>query len=324
VSLAERESSFLRAIAAAYLDRLCRRREAGAERAVMVGGRGVRIGRGSAVRDAELFVAVALDSGRAGERSEDFVRIASLVERDWLPPESVVVRDELDWDAHGERVVAFRRTRFDDLVLDDKEIPIADAAAASALLAERAADDLARALPLDDYDVATVLGRLRFLAALRPALALPVAADDLVRAALPALAAGKRSFAELRRVPLAAALLGALAWSQRQALDELAPERLELPSGFKARIDYADPQHPVLAVRIQELFGRGETPRLAGGRVPLLLHLLAPNGRPQQVTDDLASFWRNTYPIVRKELAGRYPKHAWPEDPLTAKPGRRR
>jgi ATP-dependent helicase HrpB len=319
-----RDSLLLRAIAAAYLDRLCRRREAGSERAVMVGGRGVRLGRASAVRDAPLFVAVALDSGRAGERAEDFVRLASVVERDWLPPESVTTGDELDWDATGERVVALRRTRFDDLVLDEREIPIADDEAASALLAARAAVDLARALPLDERDVAGLLGRLRFLATVRPDLELPAAGDDLLRIVLPALAAGRRSFAELRRAPLGGAILDALGWRRRQALDELAPERLALPSGSQLRVDYSDPARPVLAARIQELFGLRATPRLAGGRVPVLLHLLAPNGRPQQVTDDLDSFWRNTYPIVRRELAGRYPKHAWPEDPLTAKPGRRR
>ena len=290
----------------------------------MVGGRGVRLGRASAVRDAPLFVAVALDSGRAGERAEDFVRLASVVERDWLPPESVTVGDELDWDATGERVVALRRTRFDDLVLDEREIPIADDEAASALLAARAAVDLTRALPLDERDVAGLLGRLRFLATVRPDLELPAAGDDLLRIVLPALAAGRRSFAELRRAPLGGAILDALGWRRRQALDELAPERLALPSGSQLRVDYSDPARPVLAARIQELFGLRATPRLAGGRVPVLLHLLAPNGRPQQVTDDLDSFWSNTYPIVRRELAGRYPKHAWPEDPLTAKPGRRR
>jgi ATP-dependent helicase HrpB len=323
LSLTEKETNLLRAIAAAYLDRLCRRREAGAERAVMVGGRGVRLGRGSAVRDAELFVAVALDAGRGGERAEDFVRLASAVERDWLPAESVATADELDWDTAGERVVARRRTRFDDLVLAEKEIPIADADAASALLAERAAADLARTLPLDERDVAALLGRIGFLASRRPDLGLPAAPDEMVRAALPVLAAGKRSFAELRGAPLAATLLATLPWRQRQTLDELAPERLALPAGGSARIDYSDPGRPVLAARIQQLFGLAETPTIAGGRALLLLHLLAPNGRPQQVTDDLASFWKNTYPQVRKELAGRYPKHAWPVDPLTVRPASR-
>jgi ATP-dependent helicase HrpB len=102
-----------------------------------------------------------------------------------------------------------------------------------------------------------------------------------------------------------------------------APERLEVPSGSHITLKYEVGRPPVLAVRIQELFGLAETPRVAGGRVRVLLHLLAPNYRPQQVTDDLASFWANTYPQVRKELRGRYPKHAWPEDPWTAQAERR-
>ena len=123
-------------------------------------------------------------------------------------------------------------------------------------------------------------------------------------------------------------LQGRLTAPQRQAVAAEAPERIEVPSGSQIALQYEVGRPPVLAVRIQELFGLRETPRLAGGRVPVLLHLLAPNYRPQQVTDDLASFWANTYPQVRKELRARYPKHAWPDDPLTApaehRPKRRR
>src|SRR6185503_7948702 len=111
------------------------------------------------------------------------------------------------------------------------------------------------------------------------------------------------------------ALHGRLSHVQRQAVEREAPERLEVPSGSHIRIEYEEGRPPVLAARIQELFGLTETPRVGGGRVKVLLHLLAPNYRPQQVTDDLASFWANTYPQVRKELRGRYPKHSWPEDP---------
>ena len=105
-----------------------------------------------------------------------------------------------------------------------------------------------------------------------------------------------------------------------QALEREAPERLEVPSGSRIALAYEPGRPPVLAVRIQELFGLAETPRVAGGRVAVLLHLLGPNFRPQQVTDDLASFWRNTYPQVRRELKRRYPKHSWPDDPLSAEP----
>jgi ATP-dependent helicase HrpB len=110
---------------------------------------------------------------------------------------------------------------------------------------------------------------------------------------------------------------------QRQAVEREAPERLTVPSGSRVALRYEEGRPPVLAVRIQEVFGLRDTPRIAGGRVRVLLHLLAPNYRPQQVTDDLASFWANTYPLVRKELRARYPKHAWPEDPWTATPERR-
>jgi len=311
----------LRAVAAAYLDRLCRRRQPGSDRALMVGGKGVRLGRSSTVRDAELFVAVDLDAGSG--RSEALVRIASAVEREWLPPRQVETSSELLWDAARERVVARRIDRFDDLVLTERETPIDDPESATRLLAERASSDLVRALGLDRIEPASLLSRLRFAAASCPELGLPPFDEAWLRALLPTLAAGRSSFAELRRLDVAGALLGSLSWQQRRAVDELAPERLEVPSGSRLRVDYTDPARPMLAARIQELFGLDRTPRLANGRVPVLLHLLAPNGRPQQVTDDLASFWTHTYPIVRKELAGRYPKHAWPDDPRTARPQRR-
>ena len=111
--------------------------------------------------------------------------------------------------------------------------------------------------------------------------------------------------------------------AQRSALKREAPERLEVPSGSKIGVAYEPGKPPVLAVRIQELFGMVETPRIAGGRAPVLLHLLAPNYRPQQVTHDLRSFWTTIYPKIRKELRMKYPKHAWPEDPLSAAPVRK-
>jgi ATP-dependent helicase HrpB len=156
-----------------------------------------------------------------------------------------------------------------------------------------------------------------------PELALPSFDEDQLRELLPALASGRRTLADLRRAPWLEALHGTLSWSQLAALDKEAPERLAVPSGSRIRVRYEPGEPPVLAARIQELFGLAATPRIAGGRVPVLLHLLAPNGRPQQVTHDLESFWNTTYPEVKKELAGRYPKHAWPADPWNAPAERR-
>jgi ATP-dependent helicase HrpB len=114
-----------------------------------------------------------------------------------------------------------------------------------------------------------------------------------------------------------------LGWEERRALDQLAPTHLEVPTGSRIPVDYGDPVAPVLAVRLQEVFGLTETPRVGGGRVPVTMHLLSPAHRPVQVTRDLAGFWRSSYFDVRKDLRGRYPKHFWPEDPLTAEPTRR-
>jgi ATP-dependent helicase HrpB len=132
-----------------------------------------------------------------------------------------------------------------------------------------------------------------------------------------------RRRADLAKLDVASALRRLLPWSVASRLDEVAPERLPVPSGSRVRVDYSDPAAPVLAVKVQEAFGWQDAPRLAGGRVPVLLHLLSPAGRPVAVTRDLASFWANGYPQVRAEMRGRYPRHPWPADPATAAPTRR-
>jgi ATP-dependent helicase HrpB len=138
----------------------------------------------------------------------------------------------------------------------------------------------------------------------------------------PALA-GARRWGDVESVDLASVLAGTLAWDRRAALDALAPTHVAVPTGSRIRVDYADPAAPVLAVRLQELFGLADTPRVGRGTVALTLHLLSPAYRPVQVTRDLAGFWRSSYFDVRRDLRGRYPRHPWPEDPLAAEPTRR-
>jgi ATP-dependent helicase HrpB len=161
-----------------------------------------------------------------------------------------------------------------------------------------------------------------------PELGLPELDSAEIAALLPELCAGARSFADLRKLPLVEILRSKLTRAQSQALDREAPERIRVPSGSHVALAYEIGRPPVLAARIQELFGLADTPRIAGGRVSVLMHLLAPNHRPQQVTEDLRSFWNGAYADVRKELARRYPRHSWPEDPWNAvaerRPRRRR
>ena len=131
---------------------------------------------------------------------------------------------------------------------------------------------------------------------------------------------GATTLERVQRMELSTPLHALLSWEQQRLLDRLAPTHVTVPSGSSIRIDYEGSDIPILAVRLQEMFGCKDTPRVANGKVPLMLHLLSPAKRPVQVTKDLASFWANAYQDVRKELRGRYPKHHWPDDPLTAPP----
>jgi ATP-dependent helicase HrpB len=177
--------------------------------------------------------------------------------------------------------------------------------------------------PREETKVAEFVQRVNSLAEWMPELGLPTVNDEALHQVLRRLCGRCRSFAELKKADWAGELRSLLTWDQLRALDREAPEQIQVPSGRRIRLTYESGRPPVLAVRIQEIFGMRETFRIAGGRVPVLLHLLAPNMRPQQVTDDLESFWRNTYSVVRKELARRYPRHPWPEDPFGAKPIRK-
>jgi ATP-dependent helicase HrpB len=177
--------------------------------------------------------------------------------------------------------------------------------------------------PLDASIVTNLLQRVRCLADWMPEQNLPKFIPDELHSVLQELCSGCRSLAELKRADWYHALLGKLSYPQQQLLEREAPEKIQVPSGSHITLTYEYGRPPVLAVRIQEVFGLTSTPRVGGGRIPVLMHLLAPNMRPQQVTDDLASFWANTYAEVRKELRRRYPKHQWPEDPQEGIPVRK-
>ncbi len=324
----ERDRALMRALLTAYPDRLARRREPGSDRARMVGGRGVRLAPSSGVVDDELLVCVELAAGRRGARSESLVRMASAVERGWLPGYLTRRETRVSFDESAARVVAREQVSVADLVLDERPVAAPDPDAVARALADAATADLPRALGWDRPPLSGLLARWRFLRRAMPDLDLPDPEECLRDELLPLLCAGRASFAELCDAPVADSLLGLLSPPQRRTLETDAPERWVVPGGRAVPLQYPDDGRPVLAARIQELFGLAETPRMAGGRVPLMVHLLAPNGRPQQVTTDLRSFWDTTYTQVRRELRARYPKHDWPEDPWTAIPssrlGRRR
>jgi ATP-dependent helicase HrpB len=311
-------------LAFAYPDRIGRRRADATGRFVLRNGLGARLDPGQPLAAAELIVAAELD----GRRPESRVFLAaplSLGDLERHFGEQIERATVVAWDDEARAVRARRQERLGAILLADAPARDADPdAVADALLAYIRREGAA-ALPWSDA-ARRLQQRVAFLRRLSPDR-WPDLSDGALLESLggwlaPHLA-GVRRADELARVDLAGALLDALGWEQRRALDADAPTHAVVPSGSRVPIDYADPAAPVLAVRLQELFGLAATPAVAGGRVPLTLHLLSPARRPVQVTSDLANFWRSSYFDVRKELRGRYPKHHWPDDPLSAPPTNR-
>jgi ATP-dependent helicase HrpB len=287
------EPEFRRAVLAGYPDRVARRREAGSPRVLLASGHGATMGSESGVRDAEYFVALDVSAGRSGQMAEARIRMASAIERSWLSPTHSRIDHTFDPSAGVVRAVA--RDYYDAIVLSESPAT-PDASEVERLLADAC---LSRPLTSDDEQL---LRRARF------------AGVDVDRPTLVARAV--RGAASLRAIDLASGLSG----DERRRIDESAPASIRVPSGRAAALEYREDGSVSASVKLQELFGLADTPRVGRRREPVLLALLAPNGRPVQLTRDLRSFWERTYPEVRKELRARYPKHPWPEDPWTATP----
>ncbi|MEH3032996.1 MAG: ATP-dependent helicase HrpB [Aeromicrobium erythreum] len=311
-------------VALAHPDRVARRRPNGSSY-LMTSGTGAAFDRRDASPLAGLeWLAVADADRRSGEREARIRSAAPLTEDLALEAAGSQWTEVEDVRWTDGRVVARRRTLLGAIELSSapiKEPPVESVIAAIREALEAEGIDL-----LTWSESATALrARLDFL---HRTLGdpWPDVGDEALTAGLDAWLgpqlARVRSAQDLRRIDVTSALRALLPWPQASRLDELAPERIEVPTGSTVRVDYAQEQ-PVLAVRLQEVFGWTRTPALADGRVPLLLHLLSPARRPAAVTADLESFWDNGYPGVRADLRGRYPKHAWPDDPRTAQATRR-
>jgi ATP-dependent helicase HrpB len=308
-------------LAFAYPDRIAQRRPGQAGRFLLRNGQGAYVAT-PALAMAEYLVAADLD----GQRRESRIYLAAPISLEEIETHFgglIVTEESVDWDGTTGAVAARRRRRLGALVLGEGPLRDPDPSSVTAAFLEGIAREGLRILPWKEPSRG-VQQRVLFLRQLDPAW--PDLSDTALTAGLPDWLGphlhGKRRREELERLDLYGILLRLLSWEQRKALEELAPTHFIVPSGSSIAIDYSDPAAPVLAVRLQEVFGLTETPRVARGAVPLTLHLLSPARRPVQVTRDLAGFWRGSYFEVRKEMRGRYPRHHWPENPLEATPTR--
>jgi ATP-dependent helicase HrpB len=310
-------------LALAFPDRLGKRRPGGPARYLLRNGRGAVLPDHDALAASEYLVAASLDG--AGREARIFLAASvSAASIDNLFAEQIVECNEAGWDDDSNAVRGWQRRCLGALVLAQRSTALSD----PALITEGMLVGIRRlgsvCLPWTE-PLQQWRARVAIMAALEPDR-WPQLDDQHLLAtleewALPWLAGISRRD-QLKQFPLPAALNGMLDKSQRDMLNTLLPTHIRVPTGSQIAIDYQVEGGPVLAVKLQELFGLTETPRLAGGRVPLTIHLLSPARRPVAVTADLASFWQQGYPQVRKELRGRYPKHPWPEDPLAAAPQR--
>lgn len=308
----------------AFPDRIARQDSSNPRRYQLANGRGARLLDESALFGEPWLVIVEL---RYDERDSLILSAAPIdattLEREF--PQRLTRKRAVRWNRDTRGVESFDEQRFAAIVLERRSVPATPEDAVPALLS--AVRELGLdALPWSDAARELRL-RVQSLRAWCPELRPPDFSDAELLANLDDWLApflhGKRRLDALTAEELSSALSARLDHSMRRALDEKAPTTIQVPSGMQRRITYAADAPPVLAVKLQELFGLADTPRIADGRVPLTLHLLSPGGRPIQVTQDLKNFWERTYPEVKKELKGRYPKHPWPDDPWTATPTHR-
>ena len=317
-------------LACAYPDRIARARHTTDQRYLLSSGKGAFLGQEEALASAEFIVAAVLD-GR--QRESRIYRAAelSLQQLEAHFASRIETTTSVAWNSQSQRVDAITQTRLGAIVLEKRQSQSANSDAVHAALLEGIRQGGLDCLPWDKR-ASSLRRRIHFLQTQQqlgeitdPQLAsldLPDLSDEhLIRQLetwlLPHLHA-HNSIKKLQSLDMHAILLGMLTWQQQQTLDTLVPTHVTVPSGSRIAIDYSDPNAPVLAVRLQELFGLQQTPSVINGKFNLLLHLLSPGYKPMQVTQDLASFWRTTYYEVRKELRGKYKKHYWPDDPLTA------
>ena len=311
----DEEGALLTATLAGFPDRVARRRRPGGEELVLAGGGSARLDPQSAVKEAPLLALIDADTRPSGV----LVRRASAVTLEMLMS---LVLDRIEdvrearFDATRERVVGVGELRYEGLALEQSEIEPSEEDAARVLADAAIAAGLGRFVDEDAW--IALKRRLAFARGFDPAL--PALDDALLRDLLVRLCAGKRSFAELRDAGLLEWLRAELGSGVLAKLEALAPEAVSLPGRRRVPVTYEEDRPPWIASRLADFFGMGEGPAIAGGRVPLVLHLLAPNHRALQVTTDLAGFWERHYPELKRSLMRRYPRHPWPDDPRTAPP----
>ncbi len=314
------EEALLRCALAAFPDRVAKRRSATSNELLLGEGGTAFLDPASAVTD-ELLVAVDAEERMSSQGARTWVRLASKVEPEWLldlPHNEIQESDRLEWNPATERVETVARMAYGKIILEETRRIAPPSAQSAELLYKMASAEQGKLFDLET--IAEWKERLALLSSAFPSAGFPPPGRDRWDGALRELCRQASSYDELRTVNPVAALGSLLTPEQSRLMATHAPERIALPGGRQLKVHYEAGKPPWVESRLQDFFGLKEGPRIGGGRLPLVLHLLAPNHRPVQVTSDLSGFWERHYPSIRRELARKYPRHAWPENPLQALP----
>lgn len=310
-----------RLLALAYPDRIGKRRSATGERYQLSNGKGASLPEGDPLTRHEWLVAADLD-GQARQARIYLAAPVLLADLEQDLPELISECEEAGWDEQRGTVLLRRVRKLGQLILSEKELGKPQPEQIQQALLQAVRSKGLDSLPWNEtcrqWQARVALLR-RELGHDWPDVSTQALLDSLEDWLLPFLH-GMQRWADVHKLDLYNALNSLLDYAQQQQLGQLAPASLQIPTGQQVRLDYCAENGPVLAAKLQALFGWEHTPRVADGKVPVLIHLLSPAQRPLAVTADLHSFWRNAYPEVRKDMRGRYPKHPWPEDPLSAAP----
>jgi len=313
------EDSLLISILAAFPDRVAKRRKLGAQEVVFAAGGSGYLAPSSIVHNAPLLVAVDAEErkerGNAPTPPRIVVRIASAIEPEWLVglfPEAICERVEFEWNEKAARVEEIRRVSFEQISLEERVRPAAPSEAASQLLLSAA---MARGISFlaNSEDVLSLQARMALLAKRFPREEFPVLGESQISTAIKEVCAGRTSLSQLEGISLARQLIEKLTPRHRSFLERETPQKIPINRKRAVKVHYELTQPPWIESRLQDFWGMNEAPSICSGQIRVTIHLLAPNGRAVQVTQDLAGFWERHYPSIRRELQRRYPKHPWPD-----------
>jgi len=316
------DEALLISILAGYPDRVAKRRGEHSSELLLFEGGTATLADTSVVHEPDLLLAIDAEQRKGAGAAKVWVRVASKLEPEWLlaiAPNELVDVDELQWNPQADQVDRVQKLSYGSIILEEKRT--------NALPSERVAfivAEAARAAHIDRFVDPEALeewaGRTELLRRSFPEARFPELTVDLLRSLLGAVSPEARGLADLAHPRLLNTFAASFTPEQARLWRTMAPERIALPSGRQLQVHYGRSKPPWVESRLQDFFGMAKGPTVLGGRLPLVIHLLAPNERAVQITDDLAGFWNRHYPAIRRELSRKYPRHAWPEDPLTSAP----